>query len=56
LKTPLYQFNRDETYYKKITTNFNKIKYFVGDNFIESYKTVDDISKVILINLIKLKD
>lgn len=43
----MYQFDRDEIYYKKIESGYNKIKYYVGDKFIEYYKTKNDISNVI---------
>ncbi len=36
----------DETYYKKMTTYINKVDYYVGDKFLQTYTTLDSIRSV----------
>lgn len=43
---PYYQFDRDEVYYKTMYSEYNHLKYFVGDRFIDYYTTKEDISKI----------
>jgi hypothetical protein len=47
----MYQFHRDEEYYKKMKTYKNNIDYFVNDKFLKKYTTIEDIKYVDLYNI-----
>lgn len=49
VQKPLYQFTRDEEFYKKMATSYNKIDYFVGDKFLNKYTNKLDIRDVIFL-------
>jgi len=36
--TPVFSFSPSETYYKKMTTHMNRVHYYAGDIFIDTYK------------------
>jgi len=41
--TPIYSFTPSEDYYKKMSSHINKVHYYVGDKFINKYKSPDEV-------------
>ena len=48
---PYFSFSIKEDFYKKQITHINKIAYYVGDNYLQYYKTDKEKEEVLLIKI-----